>query len=60
MNQKLRKIVKIIIVLILNYLVLSHVSSSFVIDEDVKIQLSVILTCIYIVLDIIIPTYRIK
>ena len=60
MNQKLRKIVKIIIVLILNYLVLSHVSSSFVVDEDVKIQLSVILTCIYIVLDIIIPTYRIK
>jgi hypothetical protein len=60
MNQKLRKIIKIIIVLILNYLVLSHVSSNFVVDEDVKIQLSVILTCIYIVLDIIIPTYRIK
>jgi len=60
MNQKLRKIIKIFIVLILNFLVLSHVSSDINLNEDVKMQLSVILTCIYIVLDIIIPTYRIK
>jgi hypothetical protein len=60
MNQKLRKIIKIFIVLILNFLVLSHVSSDINLNDDVKMQLSVILTCIYIVLDIIIPTYRIK